>query len=72
MLGFLKLVHFKTFGKTHGSIKGAEKDLAMLGNEANKLYCVLPPLYYHSFTKKDQNIDQYALLIPYPTVENKF
>ena len=60
-----------TVGKTHDNIKGAEKDLAMLEKEANKLYWLLPPLYYHTFTKKTpQEIDQYALLIPNPTVEN--
>jgi hypothetical protein len=60
-----------TVGRTHDNIKGAEKDLAMLGKEANKLYWLLPPLYYHSFTKKTpQEIDQFALLIPYPTVES--
>jgi hypothetical protein len=60
-----------TVGKTHDNIKGVEKDLAMLGEDANKLYWLLPPLYYHTFTKKTpQEIDQYALLIPYPTAEN--
>jgi hypothetical protein len=34
---------------------------------AKKLYWLLPPLYYHSFTKKSpQDIEQYAVLIPYP------
>jgi hypothetical protein len=52
---------------------GARDDLAMLGQGANKLDWLLPPLDYHSFTKKvPQDIDQYAVLIPYPnpTVEN--
>jgi hypothetical protein len=38
-----------TIGKTHNIIKGAEKDLVMLGKEANKLYWLLPPLYYHTY-----------------------
>jgi hypothetical protein len=60
-----------TVGRTHDSIKGAENDLEMLGKEANKLYWLLPPLYYKQFTKKPpQEIDQYALRIPYPTVES--
>jgi hypothetical protein len=60
-----------TVGKKHDIKGGARDDLSMLGPEANKLYWLLPPLYYHTFTKKTpQEIDQYALLIPYPTVEN--
>jgi hypothetical protein len=56
-----------TVGKTHGIKGGARNDLAMLGHESNKLYWLLPPLYYHSFTKKSpQDIEQYAVLIPYP------
>jgi hypothetical protein len=55
-----------TVGKKHDIKSGITNDLAMLG-EANRLYWLLPPLYYHSFTKKTpQNIDQYAVLIPYP------
>jgi hypothetical protein len=57
-----------TVGKNH-DIKGASRDLAMLGKGANKLYWVLPPLYYDSFTKKyPQKIKQYAILIPYPNL----
>lgn len=60
-----------TVDKIHDNIKSAEKDLAMVGKETNKLYWLLSPLSYHSFTKKTpKEIDQYALLIPYPTVEN--
>jgi hypothetical protein len=56
-----------TVGKNHDIKGGAERDLAMLGPDANKLYWLLPPLYYDSFTKKSpRNIEQYALLIPYP------
>ena len=44
----------------------AEDDLVLLG-DANKLYWLLPPLDYHSFTKKAPfEIDQYALTIPDP------
>jgi hypothetical protein len=60
-----------TVGRKHGIKGGARDDLAMLGQGANKLYWLLPPLCYHSFTKKaPQDIDQYAVQIPYPTVEN--
>ena len=54
-------------GKKH-NIKDIARDyLAMLGQGATKLYWLLPPLYYHSFTKKSpQDIDQYAVLITYP------
>jgi hypothetical protein len=56
-----------TVGKKHDIKVGARDDLAMLGQGANKLYWLLPPLYYHSFTKKSpQDIKQYAVLIPYP------
>ena len=56
-----------TVGKKHDIKSGARDDLAKLGNEANRLYWLLPPLYYHSFTKKTpQDIEQYAVLIPYP------
>jgi hypothetical protein len=57
-----------TVGKTH-QIKGeeAKRDLALLGNGADKLYWLLPPSNYRSFTKKaPQEIDQYAVLIPFP------
>ncbi|KAF0713749.1 Aste57867_4226 [Aphanomyces stellatus] len=56
-----------TVGKTHDIKGGAEENLKLLGNNGNKLYWLLPPLYYHSFTKKTpQTIKQYAVLIPYP------
>ena len=56
-----------TVGKKHGIKGGARDDLAMLGQGASKLYWLLPPPYYHSFTKKSPlDIDQYAVLIPYP------
>jgi hypothetical protein len=60
-----------TVGKKHDIKGGASDDLAMLGKGANKLYWLLPPLYYNSFTKKTPlNIDQYAVLIPYPIVDS--
>jgi hypothetical protein len=53
-------------GKNHDINRRAEVDLAKLG-EAKKLYWVLPPEHYHSFTKKTpQSIEQYAVMIPYP------
>jgi hypothetical protein len=59
-----------TVGKKH-EIKGnAKNDLEILGQQvkgANKLYWLLPPLYYSTFTKKSpKDIDQYAVLIEYP------
>jgi hypothetical protein len=54
------------FGKTHDIEGSAKDDLVLLGN---KLYWLLPPMYFESFTKKSpQDIDQYAVKIPYPTV----
>ncbi|GMF38863.1 unnamed protein product [Phytophthora lilii] len=57
-----------TVGKTHGNIKGgAADDLAKLGPNGNRLFFLLPPLYYKTFTKKTpQTIDQFAILVPYP------
>ena len=55
-------------GKTH-EIKGnIRADLKKLGKGSNKLYWLLPPLYYNTVTKKTpQDIDQYAVvLIKYP------
>jgi hypothetical protein len=59
-----------TVGKTH-DIKGdAKDDLVLLGTNGNKLYWLLPPLYFKAFTKKTpQDIDQYAVKIPYPSVD---
>jgi hypothetical protein len=55
-----------TVGKKHDIKGGARDDLDMLDG-ANRLYWLLPPLYYHSFTKKSpQDIEQHAVLIPYP------
>jgi hypothetical protein len=55
-----------TVGKKHDIKTGAEDDLAKLG-AGNKLYWLLPPLYFDSFTKKiPHDIDQFAIKIPYP------
>ena len=56
-----------TVGKQHDIKGNASDDLEKLGSGANKLYWLLPPLHYVSFTKKTpQDIDQYAVKIPYP------
>jgi hypothetical protein len=56
-----------TVGKEHVIKGGARDDLVMLGQGANKLYWLLPPLYYDSFTiKSPQDIEQHAILIPLP------
>ncbi|KAI3649826.1 hypothetical protein MP228_005458 [Amoeboaphelidium protococcarum] len=55
-----------TVGRKHEIEDGARDDLAMLGG-ASKLYWLLPPLYYRSFTKQPPlDIEQHAILIPYP------
>ena len=55
-----------TVGKSHGFKVGAEGDLVVLGN---KLYWLLPPLYFETFTKKGPpHIEEYAVKIPYPSV----
>jgi hypothetical protein len=59
-----------TVAKTHDIKGGAKDDLALLGTNGNKLYWVLPPLYFNSFTKqKPHDIDQYVLRIPYPSAD---
>ena len=59
-----------TVGKTHDIKGGAKDDLVLLGTNGNKLYWLLPPLYFKTFTKKHpQYIDQYAVKIPYPNVD---
>lgn len=56
-----------TVGKTHSIRGGAKEDLAMLGPHGSKLYFLLPPFYFKTFTKKAPlKIEQYAILIPYP------
>ena len=56
-----------TVGKKHDIKASVKKNLAMLGQGANKLYWLLPPLHYDSFTKKSpRSIEQYAVRIPYP------
>lgn len=55
-----------TVGKKHNIKDGVRIDLAMIGGP-ERLYWLLPPLYFDSFTKKSPlDIDQYAVLIPYP------
>ena len=59
-----------TVGKTHDIKAGAERDLSLLGTDCNKLYWLLPPLYFMEFTKKTpQEIDQYAVKILYPSLD---
>ncbi|KAG2787307.1 hypothetical protein Pcac1_g3458 [Phytophthora cactorum] len=56
-----------TVGKTHEIKGGAADDLAKLGPNGNRLFFLLPPLYYKTFTKKTpQTIEQFAILVPYP------
>ncbi|KAK1941514.1 hypothetical protein P3T76_007380 [Phytophthora citrophthora] len=56
-----------TAGKKH-DIKGeAVNELMKLGISDNRLFFLLPPLYYNDFKKKKpQSIQQFAILIPYP------
>ena len=53
-------------GKKDGFTSGASDELAKLVG-GNRLFWLIPPDDYHSFTKQSPyNIDQYALMIPYP------
>ncbi|KAI8894625.1 hypothetical protein BC833DRAFT_651928 [Globomyces pollinis-pini] len=59
-----------TVGKTHGIKGDVKKDLVLLGEKGEKLYWLVPPLYFKSFTKKSpRSINQYAVKIPYPSVD---
>jgi hypothetical protein len=61
-----------TVGKTHDIKGGAKDDLVLLETNGNKLYWLLPPLYFKVFPKKmssPQDIDQYAVKIPYISVD---
>ncbi|OWZ08653.1 Crinkler (CRN) [Phytophthora megakarya] len=56
-----------TVGKKHDIKGGAAKDLMKLGTGGNRLFFLLPPLYYNDFTKKEpQSIKQFTILVPYP------
>lgn len=58
-------------GKDNGLRYGIGNELAMLGPRANKLYWLVPPRHYTSFTKKAPlDIDQFVVRIPYPSVEH--
>lgn len=61
-----------TISMKHGIKACVRDDLALLGEGANKLYWLLLPRLYNSFVKKaPYDIDQYAVLIPYPSVEDQ-
>ena len=58
-----------TVGKTHDIKDGATADITNLGNGGYRLFWLLPPLYFDSFTKKKPqkfDFEQFAILIPYP------
>jgi hypothetical protein len=55
-----------TIGKRHSINRRVKVDLAKLG-KGNKLYWVLPPACYDSFTKQSpHDIEQHAIKINYP------
>ncbi len=58
-----------TVGKTHDIRNGATADIANLGNGGYRLFWLLPPENFDSFTKKKpqkSDFEQFAILIPYP------
>jgi len=58
-----------TVGKTHDLRESASADIAKLGRAGNRLFWLLPPQHFESFTKKNPqkfNFAQFAILIPYP------
>lgn len=57
-------------GTTLKMRRGAADDLAKLGTSGNRLFFLIPPLYYKSFNKATpDDIEQFAMLIPYPNLE---
>ena len=61
-----------TVGKLHSINRRVPVDLALLGRGANKLYFVVPPLHFDTFSRQTaplhSSFKQYALLMPYPDV----
>jgi hypothetical protein len=56
-----------TVSKNHAIKGGAINDIAKLGRGGKKLYWLLPPDIFASFTKKSpRTIEQYAVKIPFP------
>lgn len=54
-----------TVSKRHVITKKASEDIRVLGN---KFYWVVPPLHYDTFDKRGTpDIQEFALLVPYPT-----
>ena len=61
-----------TVGKMHVIKSGAKADLKTLGDGAETIYWLLPPLQFRSFTKKEPlDIDQNAVCIPYPSENDR-
>jgi hypothetical protein len=57
-----------SFWLAHASVRQL---LRKLGDAGNKLYWVLPPMIYDTFTKRySAEVDEYALLIPLSLVEH--
>ncbi len=60
----------KSGGKVNSSRDGIRDDLAILGQDGNKLYWLVTPQLYPLFKKKEpMDIDQYVVRIPYPSVD---
>lgn len=60
-----------TVGKLHSINRRVPVDLALLGRGGNKLYFVVPPLHFDTFSRQTalrSSFKQYALLMPYPDV----
>lgn len=57
-----------TVEKDHSIKGGVAEDLEKQGPKGNRLFFLVPPLHYKSFTKKvtPQTIEQFAILVPYP------
>jgi hypothetical protein len=60
-----------TINEKHSAHASVSQRLSRLGGAGNKLYWVLPPRIYDTFTKRySAEVDEYALLIPSSLVED--
>ena len=58
-----------TVGRDHDLKPVIREDLSRMGEDSQKLYWLLPPSSFLSFTKKSpHDIDQYAIRIDYPEI----
>jgi hypothetical protein len=66
---FFQSLFQTTVGKKHDvpNVEATRNDLALLGDGANKLYWLVSPVDYDTFTEREPyDMDQYAVFIRFP------